>query len=413
MSGDNIRIRSYDHKLDFEDIRKVWHEVGWMEFENTESMKIFFESGRTTVAEVNGHAESMALSITGGLLHQTNRLNLCVVGAVTTSHIARKLGLARKITACRIAEDAANGAHVSTLGMFEQDFYNTLGFGTAAYVHIATFQPSSLKKLPKHEIPCRITAKDAEEIQAARDMQMPCHGKAYLPLEHTLAELSWKKTGFGFGFRDKNGILTHHIWLSGKGKEQGPYRVEWMAYQNTDQMLELFSLLKSMGDQIHSVQMIEPPHIQIQDLLNKPFFHRSITRNSPHEAGMKASAFFQIRILNLEETLKRTALNCPDFKFILKLSDPIENFLPANSLWRGCGGTYLVTLGKTCSAIKNPVYQQLPVLTCSINAFSRMWFGVRPASVLMASEDMKSDPGLIEKLDSAFNLPAPHFNWEF
>ena len=413
MSGDRIKIRPYDYKKDFEDIRKVWHEVGWMEFENSESMKIFFESGRTTIAEIAGHTESMALTITGELFHQKSRLNLSVVGAVTTSHIARKLGLARKITACRIAEDAANGAHVSTLGMFEQGFYNTLGFGTAAYVHITTFQPAFLKNLPKHGIPCRLTAKDAEEIHATRTLQMQCHGKAFLPFEHTLAELSWKKNAFGFGFRDKNGILTHHIWLSGKGKEQGPYRVEWMAYQNTDQMLELLSLLKSMGDQIHSVQMIEPPHIQIQDILDKPFFYRSVTRNSPHEAGMKASAFFQIRILNLEETLKKTELNCSDFQFILKLSDPIKNFLPVGSPWQGCCGTYLVKLGEKCSALKNPVKQNVPVLECSVNAFSRIWFGVRPASVLQTSEEIKSDPGLIEKLDMAFALPTPYFYWEF
>lgn len=413
MSGDSVKIRPYNYKQDFEDIRKVWHEAGWMEFENSESMKVFFESGRTTVAEINGHAESMGLTITGELLHIDNRLNLCVVGAVTTSHIARKLGLARKVTVSRIAEDATNGAHVSTLGMFEQGFYNTLGFGTAAYVHITTFQPAFLKNLPKHGIPCRLTAKDAEEIHATRTLQMPCHGKAYLPFEHTLAELNWKKSGFGFGFRDKNGTLTHHIWLSGKGKEQGPYRVEWMAYQSIDQMLELFSLLKSMGDQIHSVQMIEPPHIQIQDILDKPFFFRSVTRNSTHEAGMKAIAFFQIRILNLEETLKRTTLYCPDFQFILKLNDPIVNFLPGDSPWKGCGGTYQVTLGKKCSAIKDPAKQNLPIMECSVNAFSRIWFGVRPASVLKSSEEIKSDPGLIEKLDKAFALPTPHFNWEF
>ncbi len=414
MSGDNIRIRAYNHKRDFEDIRKVWHEAGWMEFENTQFMNVFFQSGRITVADVNGSAESMALTITGELIHQKNRLNMCVVGAVTTGHIARKLGLARKITACRIAEDAAMGAHISTLGMFEQGFYNTLGFGTASYIHITTFQPSSLKRLPKHRIPCRLTAKDAEEIHATRMLQMPCHGKAYLPFEHTLAEINWKKSSFGLGFRDKNGTLTHHLWLSGKGKEQGPYKVEWMAYQNTDQMLELLSLLKSMGDQIHSVQMFEPPHIQFQDILDKPFFFRSITKNSTHESGMKTSAFFQIRILNLEETLERTVLNCDDFQFILKLNDPIETFLPKDSPWKGCGGTYLVTLGKKCSAVKNPGRHNLPIMECSVNAFSRIWLGVRPASVLKATDDINGEPELIEKLDLAFaSLPVPHFYWEF
>ena len=52
----------------------------------------------------------------------------CITG-VTTSRVARKLGLAGKLTAVAVAHEAADGAAVVGLGMFEQGFYNRLGFG--------------------------------------------------------------------------------------------------------------------------------------------------------------------------------------------------------------------------------------------------------------------------------------------
>lgn len=414
MFGDNaIVIRPYKPEKDFPNIRRIWEEAGWMESENKQGMELLFGAARITVAEINGQAESMVFTISGELLHLESSLNLTVVGAVLTGHISRKMKLARKITAMRLADEVERGAHVSTLGMFEQGFYNTLGFGSAGYLHIITFQPASLKKLSPHGIPVRLSIDDVEAIHDNRCRQLSSHGKVLLPKAHTEAELLWKKSGFGLGFRDRTGRLTHHMWLSGKGREQGPYKVEWMAYETTGQLLELLSLLRSTGDQVHSVTLVEPPHVQIQDFLEKPFYYCSITRNSPHQAEMKAIAVFQIRILNMEETLRRTHLNCPDFQFNLSLTDPLETFLPEESSWMGCGGRYLVHLGKECAAEKGKSNPTLPTLTCTVNAFSRMWLGVRQASVLQVSESMKAEPALMSLLDNAFNLPAPHFNWEF
>jgi len=414
MSGDKtIVIRPYQHDRDFSDIRRIWEEAGWMECENEEAMALLLGKARTTVGEVNGHAESMVSTLSGELLHGDSTLDLSVVGAVLTGFVSRKLKLARKITALRLAEEAGRGAHISTLGMFEQGFYNTLGFGSAGYLHIVTFQPASLRKLPPYGTPVRLTVEDVADIHENRRRHLPSHGRVLLPKFHTHAELLWKKTGFGLGFKDTQGRLTHHLWLTGKGKEQGPFKVEWMAYETKEQLIELLSLLRSMGDQIHSVTLLEPPHVQIQDFLERPFYHRSITRNSPHQATMKAISVFQIRILNLEETLKRTHLTCPGFDFNLELTDPVKSFLPEDSDWRGCSGQYQVHLGKNCRADKGKTDPSLPTLVCSVNAFSRMWLGVRPASVLQVSESLEGDPSLISRLDHAFNLPTPHFNWEF
>lgn len=414
MSGDNrVLIRPYEKDRDFKDILRIWEEVGWTECENTQAMEIFLGTGRTTVAEVNGHAESMTTTISGSLLHMNTTLDLSVVAAVVTGHVARKLKLARKLTAFRLAEEAERGAVVSALGMFEQGYYNTLGFGTGSYLHICTFQPSSLKHLPPHRIPVRLTPAHVKEIHQNRVRQRPCHGKILMPEDHTLMELLWKKNGFGLGFRDTSGELTHHMWLTGKGREQGPYRVEWMAYRTTQELLELLSVLRTLGDQIHSVQMIEPPHLQLQDILDKPFFYRSVSRDSLHKAEMKAQGVFQFRIINLSAALEKTHLQSAGFSFNLHLTDPVEAFLDPDTPWSGCGGNYLVSLGENCKAVPGISDPSLPVLTCSVNAFSRMWLGVRPASVLQASEHIEGSPKLIDNLDVAFNLPTPHFNWEF
>jgi hypothetical protein len=49
----------------------------------------------------------------------------------------------------------------------------------------------------------------------------------------------------------------------------------------------------------------------------------------------------------------------------------------------------------------------------SINAFSRFWFGVRPASNLAITDNLSGEEGLINALDKAACLPRPHFGWDF
>ena len=70
---------------------------------------------------------------------------------------------------------------------------------------------------------------------------------------------------FGLGF-DTNGKLSHFIWVTTK-EAHGPYRVEWLGYENGEQLIELLALLKSLSDQLYSVKMVEPPEIQVQSLL--------------------------------------------------------------------------------------------------------------------------------------------------
>jgi predicted acetyltransferase len=77
--------------------------------------------------------------------HLEADLPMSCVAAVTTSRVARKQGFAARLTAKAIAADAADGALVSALGMFEQGFYNRLGFGTGCYEHLVWFNPAALR----------------------------------------------------------------------------------------------------------------------------------------------------------------------------------------------------------------------------------------------------------------------------
>jgi len=94
------------------------------------------------------------------------------------------------------------------------------------------------------------------------------------------------------------------------------------------------------------------------------------------------------------------------------LSDPIDRFLPADQSWRGVAGEYVVTLGGSSGA-QPGTDDALPILTASVNAFSRMWLGVRPATALNFTDDLSGPPELLEALDSLLRLPDPQPDWDF
>ena len=72
-------------------------------------------------------------------------LPLSVVSSVTTSLIGRKQGLAGATTAEALSRSAQSGAAVSLLGMFEQGFYDLLGFGSGPPSLHYRFDPAALK----------------------------------------------------------------------------------------------------------------------------------------------------------------------------------------------------------------------------------------------------------------------------
>ena len=96
----------------------------------------------------------------------------------------------------------------------------------------------------------------------------------------------------------------------------------------------------------------------------------------------------------------------------LVLDDPITKYLDDDQAWRGTAGEYVVRLGAECQAVPGSD-AALPTLTASVNAFTRTWLGVRPASGLAVTDRLTAPDELLERLDWAFRLPVPHWDWTF
>ena len=411
-----MNYRVYNPKKDRKACLRIWQECSWIDSSKEEAaaFDILVEGCRALVADLNGEAECLVLSIPGVIRYLDEELALSVVTNVTTSRIARKQGLAKRLTAQSIAADVAAGAQVSVLGIFEQGFYNRLGFGSGGYEHRISFDPAQLNINVKARVPRRLDRKkDGASVHAAMLARKRGHGACSLNSDAFIrAEMHWLRDGFGLGYFDgPNGELTHLIWCGTKG-EGGSYSVLLCIYQNREQFLELMALVKSWGDQVRMVRMHEPPDIQMQDLIEQPFRYRLLTRKSEFENSNLATAYWQMRICDLPGCLAKTHLRADTVRFNLKLRDPIEKYLPDDVPWRGVSGDYVVTLGPSSGA-EPGTDATLPTLTAALGAFTRMWIGVRPATGLAVTDDLVGPPDLLDALDRVLCLPDPNVDWDF
>ncbi|MFO7976109.1 MAG: GNAT family N-acetyltransferase [Candidatus Hydrogenedentota bacterium] len=409
--------RPYEAAKDREAVHRIWQEVGWNERNNPlheERLDLMLAAGHAVVAELNGAAECAVIMATGEIRYLDTDFSLACVRAVTTGRVARRQGLAKRLTAQAVAREAETGAEVSALGMFDQGFYNLLGFGTSAYRHLFQIDPAQIHIDARFRSPCRLTADDFEEIHRCRTARRRVHGSCILSAsEMTRANMLASKNAFGLGYRDgAGGSLSHALWINPANVVAGPYWVGWMAYRNAEELKELLALLGGMGDQVRVVKLHEPPGIVLQDLLRNPFRELRVREEGPFKLGFKAYAVSQARILDLPKCLAKTHLRCDELRFNLSLSDPIDQFLDDSATWRGTAGDYVVTIGCDCFAEKG-AKEGLPTLRGSVNAFTRMWLGAVPATGLSITDALDGPPELLEALDWAFCLPIPHFDWPF
>lgn len=408
-----MQFRPYDPERDREAAHRIWREIGWIEPGKENLMDICLEACRTWVADLEGSAECIVLSARGDLRYLEGTLPFAGLAGVSTSRVARRQGLARRLTALTVAEDAADGVAVHGLGMFDQGFYNRLGYGTGPYEHWVRFDPSTLTVDVPFRVPRRLTATDAPAVHAARRRRYRVHGSVSLDhVGNTSHEMLGTDNGFGLGYFDADGHLTHHVWMGAKDVGHGPYTVYWMTYRTRDEFLELMALLRSLGDQVRLIEMEEPGDIQLQDLLSAPFRRRSISQGSRYEAGVRGSAYWQVRICDLAACLAPMCLAGEGVRFNLLLTDPIAEHLDADAPWRGIGGDYVVELGPSSGA-EPGADRALPTLEATVNAFSRLWLGVRPATGLAITDALRGPQGLLERLDALVRLPRPHMGWEY
>ncbi len=408
-------IRPYDPERDRDAIIRVWREVHWITSdEQAKWAPQFMEKTRTDVAEVNGEAECQASSADGTFRYQDEDLAMSAIVGVTTSRIARKQRLAQRVTAHRIGEDAANGAEICMLTMFEQGFYDLMGFGTGPYGHRIRFDPADLAIDRPFRVPRRLTAADWEMIHSAMMNRRMTHGGCRLhPAELLQVELNHSEKSFLLGYCDgPDGELTHFFWAS-DDEEHGPCYIHMFAYQNHEQLMELLALIKSLGDQIRLFQIVEPPDVQLQDLIRQPFRARMVSEKGPFNTLIRGDGYWQARICDLAASVAKTHLHGPPARFNLTLRDPIEKYLDADAPWRGISGEYVIALGPESSA--NPgADPALPTLNASVGAFTRMWLGVRPATGLAVTDDLDGPPELLSALDRTLRLPVPGMcGWEF
>ena len=408
-----MELRRYDSEKDREAAHRIWREVGWLE-DKTEMMDLVLEAGRAMVAEVNGSAECLVLTAPGTMRYLDEDLPFTCLTGVTTSRIARKQGLAKRLAAHAIAFDAVEGALVAGLGMFEQGYYDQIGFGTGSYAPWVSFDPALLNVAIKPRVPRRLTTGDWAIAHQARLERVRTHGNLNLtPPAVTRSEMLWTDNGFGLGYTDgPDGRLSHYMWCKAKHVERGPYSIRWMVFQTGEQFLELMALLKSLGDQVRMVNMDEPPGIQLQDLLDQPFKQRQISAKSSYATGIRCEAWWQVRICDLAECLARTHLWGDTVRFNLRLSDPITAYLDETAPWRGVGGDYVVTLGPSSGAEPGSD-AALPTMTATVNAITRLWLGVRPAAGLAVTGGLSAPPELLAQLDRLLHLPTPRVDWGF
>lgn len=408
-----MTIRPYNPTKDRAAVLRAWWEIGWLKEGKEQAVDALLTAGQTFVADVHGSAECCAATAPGVIRYLGEDLPFCGVAAVATGYVARKQGLARRVTAHAVAQAVAEGALVAGLGMFDQGFYDALGFGTGGYERVVRFNPADLKVHERPRIPRRLGPDDASALHASRLARCRGHGSInFPPFGMTLKEIL-EHGGFGLGYADgPDGALTHHLWCAPGNREVGPYRILWLVYQTRAQFLELMALVRTWGDQVLMVQLREPPGIQFQDLLEHPFRSRRATRGSEMENAMTAAAYWQMRICDLPGCLERTHVPWGEVRFNLRLADPIARYLGEKACWRGVGGDYVVTLGPSSGAERG-LDASLPTLTATVNAFTRLWLGALPASGLVVTDALSGPDALLRELDAVLRLPEPHPDWEF
>ena len=337
--GGRVLIRDYDKVRDTEAIRRIWREIGWLDQDKDHVLDLIVGAGRAQVAEIEGDAECLAMSAPGTVRYLSEDLSFAAITGVTTSRVARKRRLAQSVLARLVAVQAIEGALVVGLGMFEQGFYDRLGFGTGGYEHSVAFDPSHLKVDVPFRVPRRIDVSDRALLHSARLSRRRLHGAVTLwPAALTHADMLWTRDGFGLGYCDgPDGAMTHYVGCGGGAQEHGPYHAESMAYQTREQFLELLALMRSWGDQVRMITLEEPPGIQLQDLVDQPFARRLVSRGWTYSTGTRARAWRQMRICDVPGCLARTCVAGGAVSINLSLCDPIATYLDESSPWRGGG----------------------------------------------------------------------------
>lgn len=403
--------RPYDEDRDLGAVIRMWREVGWIDDtdEQADALRRVAARGGGIVADVRGEAECLVLRTPGTVRYLDVDLPLCAVSGVTTSHVGRRQRLASALMVETLTAAVEEGAAVASLGFFEQGFYDRFGFGTGCYEHRLRFDPALLDVPVPDCAPVRLGVDEMEELHALMARRHRRHGSVVLdPVDWFVAEWAWIDKPFALGWRGDDGRLTHAL-LGSMKDGHGPYVIEQLAYEELPQLLDLLGWLRVLGEQVNQVEIAaEPADVQLQDLVREPVRQRRVARLAGgSDALHHAIAEQQDRILDLGACIAAVTVPEP-VDFGLRLRDPLEDL----GGWPGIGGSYTVHLGRT-SSVQDGIADGLPVLDASVGAFTRLWFGVRPATSLAITDDLAGPDDLLAQLDRSLRLPTPQAGWPY
>lgn len=406
-------IRAYKPE-DLEHSLRIFREIGWMDGKDSDKdvFMAYIDEGNSLVADLNGEVEVFVVTRSGCCKYLEDDIPFSAVTGVATSRVARQQGLAGGATAMAIAESAKNGAAMSILGIFDQGYYEKFGYGNTVNHRISTIDPSQLKVPRLSRSPKRLSKNDAKAMHECRCRRKRYHGGCNLSGSgETKATTIWQEHGFGLGFENENGMLTHFLWIEPKG-EHGPYNVCFTGWETHEQFIELLSVLNSLSDQIHGVRMADPPRLQLQDFLTRPHATRRARKGGDFDINVVSQIWMQCRILDLPVCVGAMKCCGPPVSFNLELTDPIEKYLPKESSWRGIGGNWTIRIGENSSATlgSDPALQ---TASCTVNDLSRIWFGSSTAESVSVTGDFRSDPELIQAIDRVVCIPTPVVDWDF
>ncbi|MBT4583753.1 MAG: GNAT family N-acetyltransferase [Phycisphaerae bacterium] len=406
-------IRPYEPK-DLKQSLRIFREIGWMDGKDSDKdiFEAFTDGGNSLVAELNGEVEVFVVTRSGACKYLDDDIPFSAVASVATSRVARQRGLASKVTAQAIAESAANGAAMSMLGMFDQGYYEKFGFGNTVPCRISTFDPVNLRVPRLTRSPKRLSKDDAKAMHDCRRLRKRFHGGCNLDgYGETKATTIWQEHGFGLGFENDEGVLTHFMWIKPKG-EHGPYSVWFTGWETHEQFIELLSVLKSLSDQVHGIRMADPPRFQLQDFLDRPHATFRSRKGGDFDSDVLSQVWMQCRILDLPVCIGAMKFCGKPISFNLELTDPIEKYLPKESNWRGIGGGWIIRLGEESSATQGRD-DSLPTASCTVNDLSRIWFGSSTAESVALTGHFRADPELIQAIDKLVCVPIPAVDWDF
>ena len=411
----------FDFDRDMESILRTWSETGWWDNEDEQKEKIleFFKAndGRSVVGLIDGHAECVVHRALGTVRYDQALLSMGGVTAVTTSRIARRRQLASRLTARTVAHLADEGCAVAMLGMFDQGFYDRFGFGTGAYENVAWIYPGALAVPADYRPPERLELDaDSEELHAAMTSRLSIHGGVVIGGERmTAAGMRVDGDITIYGYRT-DGAISHFLAVLTTG-EHGPDRITQWAYQTREQCLELLRLVQEWGDQVDVLRLTEPVWLQLQDFIVDPGAQFRRTRGSQTGAlRIEADAWWQARIIDLSACIRAIRAVDDSFSVVVKLTDPLGGHLVDSGYdgaWNGLDGTWRLSFGATHTAERIGSNEPHDLET-TVNALTRWWLGVLPASTLLAMGAFVCTAETAALLDTLTNhLPTPQPGWDF